>query len=72
MLKQTLALNPNAPYIVGVAGWHLMLFGQWERGLTLMEKGMKLNPYHPNWFHLAPFMYYYHRGEYENAFWPKH
>jgi adenylate cyclase len=29
---------------------------------------MKLNPYHPSWFHLAPFMDYYRRGEYENAF----
>ena len=29
---------------------------------------MKLNPYHPTWFHLAPFMDYYRRGEYENAF----
>jgi len=67
-VEQTIALNPNAPYFVGVAGWHLMLCGQWERGLALLEKGMKLNPYHPSWFHLAPFMYYYHRGEYENAF----
>jgi adenylate cyclase len=67
-VEQTIALNPNSPYFVGVAGWHLMLYGQWERGLTLLEKGMKLNPYHPSWFHLASFMYYYHRGEYENAF----
>ncbi len=29
---------------------------------------MKLNPYHPSWFHLAPYMDYYRRGEYENAF----
>ena len=29
---------------------------------------MKLNPYHPSWFHLAPFMDYYRRGEYEKAF----
>ena len=28
---------------------------------------MRLNPYHPSWFHLAPFMDYYRRGEYENA-----
>jgi len=66
-VEQTLALNPNSPYITGVAGWHLMLFGQWKRGLALMEKGMKLNPYHPRWFHLASFMYYYRRGEYEDA-----
>ena len=29
---------------------------------------MTLNPYHPSWFHLAPFMEHYHRGDYENAY----
>lgn len=66
--QETIALNPNAPYIVGVAGWHMTLFGEWDRGLPLLKKGIKLNPYHPSWFHLAFFMYHYHRGEYENAF----
>ncbi len=66
-VEQTIALNPNSPYFVGVAGWHLALHGEWERGLALMEKGMKLNPYHPSWFHLATYMDYYHRGEYEDA-----
>jgi len=65
---ETIALNPNSPYIVGVAGWHMMLYGEWERGRALLKKGMKLNPYHPTWFHLAPFMDHYHHGEYENAY----
>jgi len=66
-VEQTLALNPNSPYIVGVAGWHMALYGEWDRGLILLKKGMKLNPYHPSWFHLAPFMDCYRRGEYEDA-----
>jgi len=65
--EETIALNPNSPYIVGVAGWHMMLYGEWERGLALLKKGMKLNPYHPTWFHMAPFMDFYNRGEHENA-----
>ena len=52
---------------MGVAGWHMALYGEWDRGLTLMKKGMELNPYHPSWFHLAPFMDYYRRGEFEDA-----
>jgi len=67
-VEQTLALNPNSPYIVGVAGWHMALYGVWDRGLSLLKKGMKLNPYHPSWFHLVPYMDYYRRGEYDNAF----
>ena len=64
----TIALNPNSPYIVGVAGWHLMLYGEWERGLALLRKGMKLNPYYPSWFHMATYMNAYRRGAYEKAF----
>ena len=67
-VKETIALNPNAPYIVGVAGWHMALFGEWDDGLALLEKGMKLNPYYPSWFHLAPYMNFYRNGEYEAAY----
>jgi len=67
-LNTTLALNPNAPYIVGVAGWHLALYGEWDRGLSLLQKGMQLNPYHPAWFFLATFMDCYHRRDYEAAY----
>jgi adenylate cyclase len=66
--EETISLNPNAPYIVGVAGWHMSLFGEWNRGLALLEKGIELNPYHPTWFHLALFIYHYHCGEYEKAY----
>jgi len=66
-VEQTLALNPNAPYVVGVAGWHMALYGEWDHGLTLLKKGMKLNPHHPSWFHLAFYMDHYRRGEYEDA-----
>ncbi|MBW1784090.1 MAG: hypothetical protein JRL30_25545 [Deltaproteobacteria bacterium] len=66
-VKKALSLNPNAPYVVGVAGWHMMLYGEWESGLALLEKGMTLNPYHPSWFHLAPFVDYYRRGAYQEA-----
>ena len=65
---EALLLNPNAPYIVGVSGWHMMLLGEWERGRALLHKGMRLNPLHPTWFYLAPFAYHYHREEYEQAY----
>ncbi len=67
-VKETIALNPNAPYIVGVAGWHVALYGEWERGLELLRKGMKLNPFYPSWFHLVTFMDHYRRDEFDSAF----
>jgi adenylate cyclase len=66
-VDQTIALNPNSPYIIGVAGWHLSLFGEWESGLALLRKGMQLNPYYPSWFHLATYMDAYHRGDFQTA-----
>jgi len=39
-LEKTISLNPNAPYIVGVAGWHMAIYGEWERGLKLLKKGI--------------------------------
>ncbi len=67
-VEETLALNPNSPYVVGVAGWHMAFFGEWDQGLALLKKGMKLNPYYPTWFHMATFMNHYHIGEYEKAY----
>ncbi|MBW2633581.1 MAG: hypothetical protein JRE14_05545, partial [Deltaproteobacteria bacterium] len=67
-VEETLDLNPNSAYVVGVAGWHMSLFGEWHQGIALLEKGMKLNPYYPTWFHLATFMNCYRAAEYELAY----
>jgi adenylate cyclase len=63
-----LALNPNAPGPIGFLGWLLSLFGEWERGLAILGKGMELNPHYPGWFHLAPFFYHYLQERYEEAY----
>jgi len=65
--EETIALNPNSPYAAGYTGWHMMLYGEWDRGLALLKKGIKLNPYHPGWFHIATYMDSYRRGDYEAA-----
>jgi adenylate cyclase len=67
-VEQTISLNPNAPYIIGVAGWHMMFYGEWQKGMDLLRKGMQFNPFYPTWFHLAVYAYYYHRGDYLSAY----
>ena len=37
--------------------------GERERGLRIMTKAMRLNPHHPGWYYLVPFLYYYLKGE---------
>ncbi len=63
-----LALNPNAPAPIGFLGWLLALYGEWERGLAILKKGMELNPHYPGWFHMAPFFSLYLQKLYEQAY----
>jgi tetratricopeptide (TPR) repeat protein len=50
-----LALNPNAPALIGFLGWQMALYGEWERGLDILEKSKEVNPHYPGWFCVAPF-----------------
>lgn len=61
------ALNPNNPASTSWVGWARALYGDWERGLALLAKGMQLNPHCPGWYHAAPYFDYYRRGRYPEA-----
>ena len=65
--EKALALNPNSPFLTGYLGWLLALYGEWDRGLAILAKGVELNPHYPGWFHIAPFFYFYRRGKYLEA-----
>jgi tetratricopeptide (TPR) repeat protein len=65
--EQALQLNPNHAVIVAALALHIGMVGEWERGLQLTTKAMRLNPHHPGWFHLVPFMIYYRQSEYDLA-----
>jgi TolB-like protein len=66
-IDRIITLNPNSSIMVALAGWLMSLAGEWERGLSIMEEGLKLNPYHPSWFHVPKYLYYYKQGDYEKA-----
>lgn len=63
-----LSLNPNASFYPSFLGWLLALYGEWERGLAILEKGIELNPYYPGWFHVAPYFYLFLQERYEEAY----
>ena len=63
-----LALNPNAPVPIGYLGWLVALFGEWERGLAILKKGVELNPHYPGWFHMAPYFHLYLQERFEEAY----
>ena len=66
--ETALALNPNAPAIIGFLGWLLALYGEWERGLAILGKGIELNPHFPGWFHMAPYFSLFLQERYEEAY----
>jgi adenylate cyclase len=61
------ALNPNNPSCISWVGWARALYGDWEPGLALLAKGMRLTPYCPGWYYAAPFFDYYRQGRYPEA-----
>jgi adenylate cyclase len=61
-------LNPNSPMLTGFLGWAMALYGEWDRGLHLLEQGIESNPHYPGWFHMAPYQRHYGAGRYEEAY----
>ena len=44
--ERALAINPNNAALIGDLGIFLIGVGEWERGMALVNKAMRLNPYH--------------------------
>jgi adenylate cyclase len=63
-----LSLNPNSANNLGLLGWLLSLYGEWEEGLAILNKGIELNPYYPGWFHAAPYFYLFLHEKFEEAY----
>ncbi|GAG48294.1 unnamed protein product, partial [marine sediment metagenome] len=64
--ERAIALNPNNATVLAAAGRVLHIAGD-ERGVALVRKAMKLDPFHPTWFNFTPAYYHFQRREYEEA-----
>lgn len=65
--ERAIGLNPNSPMYTAFMGWDMALFGEWDRGLRLLEEAIAWNPYYPSWLHVAFYMYHYNEGRYGEA-----
>jgi adenylate cyclase len=65
--NKALELNPNNAHYVAAISLHLAMAGEWERGVTLMNKACDMNPHYPGWHHLVYFMNFYRQGKYDLA-----
>ncbi len=52
-VESALSLNPNSMAFVDALGYLLILLGDWDRGVALTWKAMRLNPFHQPSTHFA-------------------
>jgi len=66
-MRKAVRFNPYNPIVLGSAGIHLGVVGEWEEGFTLIERAMQLNPNFPGWYHSLALLDAYRHGRFEEA-----
>jgi len=64
--ERAIGLNPNNASISAEMGQYLHIAGD-ERGIDLVKRAMKLDPFHPTWFNFPIALHHFDRGEYKKA-----
>ena len=59
--------RPNSPMKMGSLGFHLSLFGDWERGKSILDQMMIRNLNFPLYYYGATTLYYYRIKDYDAA-----
>ena len=65
--QRALELNPNDANVVVASGRLLAYRGRSEEGLDRVRAGMRLNPYHPEWYWVNLGSILFEAGKYEDA-----
>jgi adenylate cyclase len=65
--EKCISVNPNHALYCAALGLHLYMANERTHGMEIMNKAMKLNPHHPGWYHLIPYMEAYRQGDFETA-----
>lgn len=66
-VERASALNPNSLFFMDNIGYLFTLFGDWERGPTLIRKAIKLNPYYSIAVHYALWVDWFRQEKYQQA-----
>ena len=65
--EQAVRLNPSNTDIIGVVGAKMIMTGNYDEGLALLDRARELNPYHPSWYNTATYIINYLQGDFEAA-----
>src|SRR6056297_3165841 len=64
---RALALNPNNSDALANCAWPLMFEGRTEEAVSRLERAMRLNPFHPDWYLWGLGMARYLQGKFREA-----
>ncbi|MCA0908427.1 tetratricopeptide repeat protein [Ruegeria marisrubri] len=60
-------LSPNDTAVLAHYGMRLAFSGEWEEGLTFVERAIALNPVHPHWYRFPRVFYEFDQGNHQQA-----
>jgi TolB-like protein len=66
-IDRCLSMNLNTPLRMGLIGFYLSLFGEWEKGKELLDRAMHYKTGYPLYFYAATMLYFYRNRDYESA-----
>ena len=67
LADRIMEMAPRSTLRLGSLGFHLALYGDWERGKRILDSVMNANMEYPRYFHGASTLYYYRDRSYEAA-----
>jgi TolB-like protein len=65
--ERALALNRMDSSTAAILGNMIAYAGDWEYGLSIVERAMQLNPHHAGWYHYVAFCNAYRKHDYRGA-----
>ena len=68
LANRILEQNPKGALRLGSLGFHLSLYGDWERGKSILDRVMHENMDYPRYYHGATALYYYRKKSYKKAY----
>jgi hypothetical protein len=61
-------LCPDSMMVLDAIGWLMAYAGEWERGVTWIEKAMRLNPFYRPWAQHAVCINWFRKENYDKAY----
>ena len=65
--ERAIELNPNNAFVLADLGTWMAYSGEWDRGKALVEKAMRLNPFHQRWLYISFVLDHYRKQEFREA-----